>query len=69
MSTLRCWKYNRMKLKTKKTNLIIEGKKEDGYSITLPANQRPRDFHMSFDELLELYQILHKYFTSPYGKK
>lgn len=53
-----------MKIKAKKINLVIEGKKEDGYIVKLPPSQRPNDFYLSFDELHAFYKIAHQYFKS-----
>lgn len=57
-------KYYRMKIANKKMQIIIEGKREDGYIITLPPKQVPNDFSAEFDELHALYKILHQYFKS-----
>lgn len=53
-----------MKAINKKINIKIEGKREDGYIITLPPKQVPNDFSAEFEELHALYKLLHQYFKS-----
>jgi len=51
-----------MKIQNKKVDILIEGKKEDGYTIRLAPKQQPHDFSLSADELEALYKLLKAYY-------
>lgn len=53
-----------MKKTNKKINIIIEGTRQDGYTIKLPPIQTPNDFQMTFEEYYALYKLSHAYFKS-----
>lgn len=53
-----------MKKIDKKINIIIEGRREDGYIIKLPPRQVPHDFSMTFEEFYAWYKLAHQYFKS-----